>query len=71
MELLRIAVKTGVYAAEQIFGSKQGAEKKAYVIDLLAKEGYILDIDNVSAAVDAMIEAMVKELNMEQDKIAE
>lgn len=71
MELLRIAVKTAVYAAEQIYGSEQGQKKKAYVIELLAEEGYILDIDNVSATMDALIEAMVKELNMEQAKVTE
>lgn len=71
MELLRIAVKTAVYAAEQLYTSEQGAAKKAYVIDLLAKEGYILDIDHVSATIDALIEAMVKELHIEQAKVAE
>ena len=71
MELLRIAVKTAVYAAEQLDTSAEGTAKKAYVIELLAKEGYILDIDHVSATIDALIEAMVKELHIEQAKVSE
>ena len=68
MELLRIAVKTAVYAAEQLYGSKQGQEKLNYVIDLLFKEGYIIDKENVEDTTRALIEAMVKELDIEQAK---
>lgn len=70
MELLRIAVKTAVYAAEQLYGSKQGQEKLKYVIDLLHKQGYIVDVDNVEVTMRALIEAFVKELDLEQ-KLAE
>lgn len=66
MDLLNIAVRTAVYAAEQIFGSEQGVEKKKYVVKLLADQGYILDIDNVDEKLNALIEAMVKELNIDQ-----
>ena len=68
LEMLRIAVKTAVYAAEQIYGSKQGQEKLRYVIDLLFQQGYILDPDKVSDTTKALIEAIVKELSLEQEK---
>lgn len=69
IELLRIAVKTAVYAAEQLYTSDQGKEKLKYVIDLLNKQGYILDPDKVEDTTRALIEAMVKELKIEQAKI--
>ena len=70
MELLRIAVKTAVYAAEQMYNSNQGQEKLAYVVDLLHKQGYILDPKQVEDTTRALIEAMVKELKLEQAKVA-
>lgn len=69
MEMLRIAVKTAVYAAEQLYGSKQGQEKLKYVIDLLYQQGYIVDKDQIADSTRALIEAMVKELNLEQAKV--
>ena len=69
MELLRVAVKTAVYAAEQLYGSKQGQQKLKYVIDLLYQQGYIVDKDQIEDTTRAMIEAMVKELNLEQAKL--
>lgn len=61
LDLLNSAVRIGVFAAEQLFNSDQGKEKKAYVVDLLKKSGYEVD----SVAVDALIEATVKELRIE------
>ena len=69
MELLRIAVKTAVYATEQMYNSNQGQEKLAYVVDLLHKQGYILDPKQVEDTTRALIEAMVKELKIEQAKV--
>lgn len=69
MELLRIAVKTAVYAAEQMYNSNQGQEKLAYVVDLLHKQGYILDPKQVEDTTRALIEAVVKELKIEQAKV--
>ena len=56
-------VRVGVFAAEQIFNSDQGKEKKQYVINLLKENGY--DVD--TTAVDALIEATVKELKIQLD----
>jgi len=52
--------KIAVSAAEQIYkGDQRGAEKKQYVLDFLAKNGFSIDDE----AVDAAIEAAVKQLN--------
>ena len=69
MEMLRIAVKTAVYAAEQLYNSGQGQEKLHYVVDLLYKQGYIVDPDKIEDTTRALIEAFVKELHIEQAKI--
>lgn len=54
-------VRIGVFAAEQLYDSNQGEAKKKYVLDLLKENGYEID----SMAVDALIEATVKELKIE------
>lgn len=69
MELLRIAVKTAVYAAEQLYTSDQGQKKLDYVIDLLYQQGFIVDKDQIADTTRAQIEAMVKELKIEQAKV--
>ena len=68
MEFLRIAVKTAVYAAEKIYGSKQGQEKLAYVIRILAEQGYVVDSNNIEDNIRVLIEAAVKELEIEDAK---
>ena len=55
-------VRVGVFAAEQVFSSEQWREKKQYVVDLLKENGYTVD----TTAVDALIEATVRELRIEQ-----
>ena len=53
-------VKIAVAAAEQIFvGQGKGQEKKAWVLEFLAKYNLKVDMD----AIDALIEAAVWELN--------
>ena len=68
IELLVSAINTGVYAAEQLYNSDQGKEKKQYVIDLLAENGYILDPDNITMEMNALIEATVKSLRIAMGK---
>ena len=62
--MLQTFIKTGVYAAEQLFTSAQGSEKKAYVLNLLKEKGYEID----DKALDAAVEAAVKELKVELAK---
>lgn len=61
---LKQVVNIAVYAAEQLFGAKAGQDKKAYALEyaqkLLAKFNLTFDED----AVDAAIEAQVKELKL-------
>lgn len=51
-------VSIGVFAAEQIFNSDEGAKKKAYVVDLLAKNGYSVDEVTVNAAIEAEVKKL-------------
>ena len=60
--VFKALVRTGVFAAEQMFASEQWKEKKQYVVDLLLENGYSVD----ATAVDALIEATVRELRIEQ-----
>lgn len=58
-------VGIAVRAAEQIYNeSGMGAKKKQYVLDFLEDKGFTLDPNSINA----MIEAAVKELNIEQNK---
>ena len=58
-------VGIAVRAAEQIYNeSGMGEKKKQYVLDFLADEGFTLDPNSINA----MIEAAVKNLNIEQNK---
>lgn len=60
---LKQIVNIAVYAAEQLFGAKMGADKKKFALEyakkLLAKFKLTFDEE----AVDAAIEAQVKEMN--------
>lgn len=51
-------VNLAVLAAEQLFGSDHGEEKKRWVLEELTKRNYKLDVD----ALGLMIEATVKRL---------
>lgn len=58
-------VGIAVRAAEQIYNeSGMGEKKKQYVLNFLADKGFTLDPNSINA----MIEAAVKELNIEQNK---
>ena len=60
-DTLATLVRVGVFAAEQLFTSDMWKEKKEYVVNLLLENGYKVDI----TAVDALIEATVRELRIE------
>lgn len=68
MELLRAAVKSAVYAVEQLYKSKPGQEKKQMVLDFLKEQGYVLDVDHISDETNYLIEEVVKTLNIEQNE---
>lgn len=56
---LAALASTLVYAAEQLFGANHGAEKLAYVTDILRKRGYDVDSQEVLAVVEAAVNQMV------------
>lgn len=68
LKLISAAVKSAVYAVEQMYKSTPGQEKKQKVIEVLAKQGYIIDVNNVEEKMDLLIESFVKELNIEQNE---
>lgn len=66
MELIRAAVKSAVYAVEQLYKSKPGQEKKQMVLDYLKGIGYNIDDATVEKEISYIIESVVKELNLAQ-----
>ena len=53
-------VSIAVAAAEQLYtGTGRGGEKKAYVLSFLEAKGYTIDVDSMTDAIDALIEAAV------------
>ena len=60
---IQAIITTAVFAAEQLFqAGGAGAEKKSFVLNYLAKMNVTYD----PIAIDAMIEAAVKNLNIVQ-----
>lgn len=58
VEELRKWVEIAVHAAEQLYGSKTGQQKKKYVVAFLESKGIKFDAD----AIDVMIEAEVQKI---------
>lgn len=56
--MLAAAVKTFVFAAEQIYGAGQGAEKFAYVVERLEEKGYTVDPAQIEAVIKENLEAL-------------
>ena len=71
IEIIRAAVKSAVYAVEQLYKSKPGQEKKQMVIEFLKEQGYILDDTQIENNINYLIEEIVKELNIEQKEHGE
>ena len=61
-EKLRFWVDVAVKAAEQLYGSKTGQQKKEYVVSFLLSKGIVFDVDEVTA----LIESSVYKLSAEQ-----
>ncbi len=49
--IIRTAIQTAVFAAEQIYGTGNGEKKFQYVVDWLAEKGYEVDKAEIEAAV--------------------
>jgi len=53
---LTLIVGTAVKAAEQIyFGQDRGAEKMAYVLEILKQNGYDVNVDSITAMIEAAV----------------
>ena len=61
-EKLRFWTDIAVKAAEQLYGSKTGQQKKEYVVSFLLSKGIVFDVDEVTA----LIESSVYKLTAEQ-----
>lgn len=61
LEKLSFWVETAVKAAEQIFGSKTGLQKKEYVVNFLLSTGIVVDIDEVTALIESSVYKLTKE----------
>ncbi len=68
LELIRAAVKTAVYAVEQLYKSKPGQEKKALVLQFLREQGFAVDSEEVEKQISWVIEEIVKSMNIEQNE---
>ena len=54
-ERLQTWVRVGVAAAEQLFGSKTGQQKKDYVLSFLLSKGLVVDVDEVTALIESEV----------------
>lgn len=54
-EKLLFWVQTAVSAAEQLYGSSTGEEKKAYVVSFLLEKGIVFDIDEVTVLIESEV----------------
>lgn len=58
-------VNVAVKAAEQLFGSKTGKEKKEYVVSFLLSKGIVFDIDEVTALIESEVYKLSTECKSE------
>lgn len=54
-EKLLFWVQTAINAAEQIYGSKTGEQKKDYVVSFLLSKGIVFDIDEVNTLIESEV----------------
>ncbi len=54
-ENLQKWVKVAVEAAEQLFGSKTGNQKKEFVVSFLLSKGIVFDVDEVTALIESEV----------------
>ena len=64
--LIKLAIQTAVKAAEQIYNSDEGKEKKAYVVALLAGQGIDVDLPSIDAAIEAAVLELHNQLKIEE-----
>lgn len=53
-------VKIAVEAAEQLYGSGAGKQKREYVVNFLLAKGIVFDIDKMSAIIESAVYQLPK-----------
>lgn len=61
LEELRKWVAIGVKAAEQLYGSKTGLQKKEYVVSFLLSKGIVFDVEEVTALIESEVYKLSQE----------
>lgn len=61
--MIKLIINTAVKAAEQLYNSDQGKEKKAYVVELLKDQGIDVDMPSVDAAIEAAVLELHRQIN--------
>ena len=54
-ENLKTWVCVAVKAAEQLYGSKAGLQKKEYVVSFLLSKGIVFDVDEVNTMIESEV----------------
>lgn len=62
--------EVAVKAAEQLYGSKTGRQKKEYVAAFLLSKGIVVDIDEVTALIESEVYKLTQEDNLQQGQKA-
>ncbi len=62
-ENLKKWVSLAVKAAEQLYGSKTGQQKKEYVVSFLLSKGLVFDVEEVNAMIESEVYRLTKETN--------
>lgn len=58
---LRTWVDVAVRAAEQLYGSKKGKEKREYVVSFLLSKGIVFNVDEVNAMIESAVYKITQE----------
>lgn len=66
-EQLLYWTEVAVKAAEQLYGSKTGQQKKEYVVSFLLSKGIVFDVDEVTALIESEVYRLTSE-SKEQNK---
>ena len=61
--MIKLVINTAVKAAEQLYNSDAGKEKKAYVVNLLKEQGIDVDLPEIDAAIEAAVLELHRQIN--------
>lgn len=56
---IKFWVNEAVKAAEQLYKTSSGQEKKEYVVSFLLSKGLVFDVDEVSAMIESSVYEMI------------